>query len=133
MNKIIIISIVFSVFVGYAHEFTPNGITMTFPFSNRTLISDWYWFILFKDIRSVFLVWAVWHMIPNNEYAIKLSVTVFAIMLTFIPIYFILFYSAPFHAISFGIKLAVSIIIGFLITYNNDRMRNSTNTRSDYS
>lgn len=129
MKKITIPLVVLCVFIGYAYELMPSGITMTFPFSNRTLLSNWYWFILFKDLRSVLLVWMLWINIPNRASVIKLFVAIFAVMITLVPVYFMLFYSAPFHMVAILSKMIISVVAGFLITYlthgdsdNNNRL-----------
>ncbi len=117
MKKITIPLVVLCVFIGYAYELMPSGITMTFPFSNRTLLSNWYWFILFKDLRSVLLVWMLWINIPNRASVIKLFVAIFAVMITLVPVYFVLFYSAPFYIGVFIVKVVLSLGLGYLITY----------------
>ena len=93
--------------------------------------SQWYWFILFKDLRSVLLVWLAWSLIPKNNGIIRLAASIFAVMITLVPINFILFYSAPFPAIVFIIKLIVSIVVAFLINYlDNESIGNNSNNNS---
>ena len=45
-----------------------------------------------------------------------MGVSVFSVMITLIPINFMLFYSAPFYVWSFIIKVVLSLGIGYLIT-----------------
>jgi len=92
-----------------------------FPFGDVTAIdSQWYWYIVFKDLRSVLLVWALWvYAIPREAKVIKLGASVFCVLITLVPINFVLFYSAPFLGIWFVLKLAIAALIGYAVTHFN--------------
>ena len=94
---------------------------MTFPFSNLTISSWWYWYIVYKDLTVVLLAWALWvYGIPKKFPRIKLAGAVFCTYITIVPIYFVLFYSVPFPVWVYITKVVASITVGFFITYFND-------------
>jgi len=122
------------VFLGYAWEFFPKNIRVDFPYNTRDMNIQWYVSYLSKDLRSVFLAWGLWiYGIPRKETLIKLGASVFCVMLTMVPINFVLFHSAPFHYGWFAFKVVVSIMIGIFITYFDDRIWIRNNTRSGNS
>lgn len=129
MKKHIIIILIVAVMLGYAREFMPSGQTVGFVFDSLRIDSQWYWFILFKDIRSVLLVLALWLATPKKSGLLKFAISIFGVMILFVPINFVLFYSAPFHILAFTVKLAVSIGVGFLIMYFNDRDTDNSSFR----
>ena len=95
----------------------PNGEAVGFSYNSLRIDSQWYWFLLFKDIRSVILVWMVWFLIPKNDAVLRLGASVFCVIITLVPINFILFYSAPFNVWSFILKVFLSLTIGYFLTY----------------
>ena len=121
-------------FLGYAWEFFPRDVRVDFPYNTRDMNIMWYVSYLSKDIRSVILVWALWaYGIPKKDKLLKLGVSIFCIMLTMVPIFFVLFHSAPFHYGWFAVKVVISIIIGFIITYFDGRIWTRNNTHSGNS
>ncbi len=130
-NKYIILALIISVFLGYARELMPYGETVGFVYNSIRIDSQWYWFVLFKDLRSVILVWLAWHLIPWEQKLLKIAASIFATMITMVPINFILFYSAPFHSPAFILKIVVSLLVGYILYFNDGIWRN--NTRSDNS
>lgn len=132
MKYLYIILILFTcVFLEYVPELHKNGDTMTFPFSNLTISSWWYWYIVYKDLKMVLLAWALWvYGIPKKFSLIKLAGSIACTFITIVPIYFILFYSAPFPVLVFTIKVFASILVGIFIYKFNDRMWTRNDTRS---
>lgn len=135
MRILYIILILFAcVFLEYLPDIHKSGITMTFPFNDLTITSEWYWYIVYKDLKMVLLAWALWaYGIPKNLPIIKLSGSIACTFITIVPIYFILFYSVPFPLLVFSIKIVTSILVGIFIYKFNGRMWTRNNTSSDNS
>lgn len=96
--------------------------------------SEWYWYILYKDLTMVLLAWALWvHGIPRKLLTIKLAASIFCTYITIAPIYFVLFYHVPFPEIVLPVKVAVSILVGFFIFKFNDRVPNDNDVSSGYN
>lgn len=135
MKYLYIILILFvCVFLEYAPELHKNGGTMTFPFSNLTISSWWYWYIVYKDLTVVLLAWALWvYAIPKKLKVIKAAAAIFCTYITIVPVYFILFYSVPFPVWVYSVKIGSSILVGFFIFKFNDRMPNDNDVSSGYN
>lgn len=118
--KLILPVLLICAFLDYMVEFHEEDVKMTFRYNTRTLASQWYWTFLYKDIRSVILAWYIWYLIPRKEIILRAGAAIFCTMVTTVPIYFILYYSAPYSNIVLGIKLAASIFVGYML-YLNDR------------
>ncbi len=96
---------------------------MTFPVGDLTIPSEWYWYILYKDLTVVILAWSLWYYtIPKELKVIKLSGSIFCTYITIVPIYFVLFYSVPFPVWVFFTKVLASSLVGFFIYKLNDRL-----------
>lgn len=130
----IILALAGCVFLEYIPDFYKSGIDITFPFSDMTQKSQWYWYIVYKDLQIVVLAWALWFWaIPKELKIIKAGVAIFCTFLTLAPIYFVLFYSVPYTEWVFAIKVAVSILIGFFYFKYNDGVWGRNDTGSNYN
>jgi magnesium-transporting ATPase (P-type) len=133
LDRWIILTVLVFVFVsGYLYEVWPYEGDYGFPYNDKIRINQrWYIFILMKDLRDVALVWLVWrYAIPRSAIVLKGLTMVVCMLLTLIPINFMLFYFPPFKPVSFIVKLMTTVLITLIyykhgnIDYNRHRSNN---------
>lgn len=118
----------------YIPDFYESGITMEFPLNDLTISSEWYWYVVYKDLQIVVLAWALWILaIPKELKFTKAASAVFCTFITLAPIYFILFYSVPYPEWVFAIKAAATILIGAIIFISLNGVWSRYDTGSDYN